>query len=42
MEAGVCGQVGQVAFQHVEEGQEGEREDATTQLQLMGEKTVRD
>ena len=42
MVAGVFGVNGLVAPRLVEQGQEAEPENVTTQLQLMGEKTVRD
>ena len=42
MVAGVFGVNGLVAPRLVEPGQEAEPENVTTQLQLMGEKTVRD
>ena len=42
MEAGVCGVHGQAVQRHAEQGQEAEPEDATTQLQLKGDKTVRE
>ena len=38
----MCGVHGQAAPRHVDQGQESEPEDATTQLQLKGDKTVRD
>ena len=42
MVAGVFGVNGLVAPRPVEQGQEAEPENVTTQHQLMGEKTVRD
>ena len=42
MVAGVFGVNGLVAPRLVEQGQEAEPENVTTQLQLMGENTVRD
>ena len=42
MVAGVFGVNGLVAPRSVEQRQEAEPENVTTQLQLMGEKTVRD
>ena len=42
MGAGVSGVHGQVVPRHVEQEQEAEPENVTTQLQPMGEKTARD
>ena len=42
MVAGVSGVHGPAAQSHVEQGQEADPENVTTQLQLMGEKIVRD
>ena len=42
MVAGVSGVHGQAALRHVEQGQKAKRENVTTHLQLMEEKTVRD